>query len=63
RISAADPLNLVGIILPGPRVPAVPSNYLIFRDGLPIRSGTMREEPHREASSSADLARGIRRQS
>ncbi|MGH7165876.1 MAG: Lhr family helicase, partial [Nitrospiraceae bacterium] len=43
RISAADPLNLVGIILPGPRVPAVPSNYLIFRDGLAMRSGTMRE--------------------
>ncbi len=63
RVSAADPLNLVGIILPGPRVPAVPSNYLIFRDGLPIRSGALREEPHREAFSSADLPRGIRRQS
>ncbi len=42
RLSAADPLNLVGIILPGARVPAVPSNYLVFRDGLPIRSGSVR---------------------
>jgi len=43
RISAADPLNLVGIILPGARVPAVPTNYLVFRDGMPVRTGTMRE--------------------
>jgi ATP-dependent Lhr-like helicase len=43
RISAADPLNLAGVILPGPRVPAVPTNYLIFRDGVPIRTGTVRE--------------------
>jgi len=45
RISAADPLNLVGVILPGPRVPSVPTNYLVFRDGLPIRTGTFRESP------------------
>jgi ATP-dependent Lhr-like helicase len=42
-LSAADPLNLAGLILPGPRVPAVSSNYIIFRDGLPVRSGTVRE--------------------
>jgi len=44
RISASDPLNLVGVILPGARVPAVPSNYIVFRDGLPIRTGMMRDE-------------------
>ncbi|MBI4401678.1 MAG: hypothetical protein HY581_08605 [Nitrospirae bacterium] len=43
KISGADPLNLVGIILPGPRVPAVPSNYVVYRDGVPIRSGSIRE--------------------
>jgi ATP-dependent Lhr-like helicase len=43
RLSAADPLNLVGIILPGARVPAVPSRYLVFRDGLPVRSGSVRD--------------------
>lgn len=43
RLSAADPLNLVGIILPGGRVPAVPSRYLVFRDGLPVRSGSVRD--------------------
>jgi ATP-dependent Lhr-like helicase len=45
RISAADPLNLVGVILPGPRVPSVPTNYIVFRDGLPIRTGTFRDSP------------------
>jgi ATP-dependent Lhr-like helicase len=33
RISAADPLNLVGIVLPGSRVPALPTNSLAYVDG------------------------------
>jgi ATP-dependent Lhr-like helicase len=36
RLSAADPLNLVGVILPGPRVPAVRTNWVTYRDGLPL---------------------------
>jgi ATP-dependent Lhr-like helicase len=39
KLSAADPLNLVGVILPGPRVPSSPSNYILFRNGVPIQSG------------------------
>ena len=35
-ISGADPLNLVGIITPGHRVPATPKNRILFRDGAPI---------------------------
>jgi len=38
RISAADPLNLVGIVLPGPRVPALPTNSLTYIDGAPAPS-------------------------
>jgi ATP-dependent Lhr-like helicase len=34
-ISAADPLNLVGILLPGPRVSATSGKVVTFRDGLP----------------------------
>jgi ATP-dependent Lhr-like helicase len=34
RISAADPLNLVGIVLPGPRVPALPTNSITYVDGV-----------------------------
>ena len=33
-ISAADPLNLVGIVLPGPRVPALSTNAVTYIDGV-----------------------------
>jgi ATP-dependent Lhr-like helicase len=35
-VSAADPLNLSGIIAPGPRVPAIAKSRVLLRDGLPI---------------------------
>ncbi len=35
-VSAADPLNLVGILTPGARVPALASNRVLYRDGNPI---------------------------
>jgi ATP-dependent helicase Lhr and Lhr-like helicase len=35
-LSAADPLNLVGIILPGERVPAISGRSITLRDGVPI---------------------------
>jgi ATP-dependent helicase Lhr and Lhr-like helicase len=34
-VSAADPLNLVGIVLPGPRVPALGGNAVTYVDGVP----------------------------
>ena len=36
RLSAADPLNLTGVLLPGPRVPAVRGRHLVLRDGVPV---------------------------
>jgi len=33
-LSAADPLNLVGIVLPGPRVPALMTNAVTYVDGV-----------------------------
>jgi ATP-dependent Lhr-like helicase len=35
-LSAADPLNLVGILTPGPRITAIAANRILMRDGLPI---------------------------
>lgn len=35
-LSAADPLNLVGIITPGQRLAALASNRVLYRDGLPV---------------------------
>jgi hypothetical protein len=35
-ISAADPLNLTGLLTPGDRVPALISNRILYRDGVPV---------------------------
>jgi ATP-dependent Lhr-like helicase len=49
RLSATDPLNLAGIILPGPRVPAVGTNSVTYVDGLPVTD----ERPLADASAVA----------
>ena len=35
-VSGADPLNLVGILTPGDAVPALTTNRILYRDGVPI---------------------------
>jgi ATP-dependent Lhr-like helicase len=35
-LSAADPLNLVGILVPGDRVPAISGRSVAFRDGVAL---------------------------
>ncbi len=35
-ISGADPLNLVGIVTPGERIPALARNRVLFEDGVPV---------------------------
>jgi ATP-dependent Lhr-like helicase len=35
-LSGADPLNLAGILTPGPKLAALTGHRLLFRDGLPI---------------------------
>jgi ATP-dependent Lhr-like helicase len=35
-LSAADPLNLIGIVTPGPRLASLAGNRLLFKDGLPV---------------------------
>jgi len=35
-LSAADPLNLVGILTPGPRLPSLSGNRVLYRDGIPV---------------------------
>jgi ATP-dependent Lhr-like helicase len=45
-ISAADPLNLVGIVTPGERIPALGGNRMVYRDGVPLAAregGELRE--------------------
>ncbi|OWP50695.1 DEAD/DEAH box helicase [Pseudomonas nitroreducens] len=35
-VSAVDPLNLAGTLLPGRKVPAVSGNRVLYRDGVPV---------------------------
>ena len=42
-LSAADPLNLQGILTPGARIPAFTANRILFRAGLPIAALESRE--------------------
>jgi ATP-dependent Lhr-like helicase len=37
-ISAADPLNLAGIVVPGERVPAISGKHVSFRDGVLVET-------------------------
>ncbi len=60
RISACDPLNLTGILTPGPRVPAILGNRVIYRDGVPVaavESGACRSIAAIEAGERQELER------
>ena len=35
-LSGADPLNLAGILTPGPKLPALTGNRVLYRDGIPL---------------------------
>jgi ATP-dependent Lhr-like helicase len=35
-VSGADPLNLIGLIVPGPKVPALSGNRVLYRDGVAL---------------------------
>jgi ATP-dependent Lhr-like helicase len=45
RLNGADPLNLVGIVLPGARVAAVRTNSVTYRDGLPVPDDMPKASP------------------
>ncbi|HEY5938964.1 MAG TPA: hypothetical protein VIU61_30130 [Kofleriaceae bacterium] len=38
RVSGTDPLNLVGVLSPGPRVPSLVGNAVLFLDGIAVAS-------------------------
>ena len=35
-LSAADPLNFTGLLTPGERIPALTTNRILYRDGVPV---------------------------
>ena len=48
-LSAADPLNLVGILVPGERVPAISGRSVSFRDGVPVENLDAQPSPQPSA--------------
>jgi ATP-dependent Lhr-like helicase len=40
-IAAADPLNLLGILIPGPRISPFAHQVLVYRSGVPVDSGAL----------------------
>jgi hypothetical protein len=38
QLSAADPLNVTGTLLPGPRVPSTHGRYVTYVDGIPAEA-------------------------
>jgi ATP-dependent helicase Lhr and Lhr-like helicase len=42
-LSGCDPLNLVGVLTPGPRVPALRTHAVVYRDGAPVAAGSRAE--------------------
>jgi ATP-dependent Lhr-like helicase len=53
-LSGADPLNLVGVLTPGPRLPALTGNRVLYRNGLPIAALAGGETHFYEALDPAD---------
>jgi ATP-dependent helicase Lhr and Lhr-like helicase len=65
-ISAADPLNLVGILTPGTRIPPVASNRILYRDGVPVairEAGAVRFLEIIEAAKQWELRNSLIRRS
>jgi ATP-dependent Lhr-like helicase len=63
-ISAADPLNLIGIVTPGERIASIRSSRILFEDGVPLavlEAGKVRPladySVEREAEIAARLSR------
>jgi ATP-dependent Lhr-like helicase len=51
-LSAADPLNLVGILVPGDRVPAISGNSVTYRSGAVVEVTAVKASAGDEAVAS-----------
>jgi ATP-dependent Lhr-like helicase len=58
-VSGADPLNLVGSVLPGVKVPVLATSRVVYRDGVPVATRVAGEVALLQALSPDD-ERGVR---
>ena len=42
-LAASDPANLLGTLVPGPKVPRVAGSRVVYRDGVPIATSVAGE--------------------
>jgi len=42
-VSSADPLNLVGVLTPGPRISPYSNQVIAYRGGVPVEAGPLGE--------------------
>jgi ATP-dependent helicase Lhr and Lhr-like helicase len=57
-VSAADPLNLVGILVPGERVPAISGRSVTYRDGVAVAQSNDQSNQALESSRQQEAAAG-----
>ena len=57
-LAAADPANLLGTVVPGPKVARVAGARVVFRDGVPVAT-SVAGEVELLVAASADESRGI----
>jgi ATP-dependent Lhr-like helicase len=61
-ISAADPLNLAGILDPGDRVRTITAHRIVYRDGIPLAAlegDYMRQLGTIEPDTAAEVASAL----
>ena len=61
-VSAADPVNLEGILTPGPRIPALSSNRILYRQGTVVATAVGGEVTFRVDDANAALKNTLLRQ-
>jgi ATP-dependent Lhr-like helicase len=62
-ISAADPLNLTGIVTTGERIRTAGRNRIVYRDGAPLAAsegGLLRELAPIDPRIAADVSRALK---
>ena len=53
-LSAADPLNLVGILVPGERVPAISGRTVMYRDGVAVGEAAVSDQVSAVSETAAE---------
>ncbi|NVJ22441.1 MULTISPECIES: DEAD/DEAH box helicase [Myxococcus] len=59
QLSGVDPLNLTGVVTPGPRVPAMPGNVVTYVDGVPGGVDALEDESEENVGDDTEGGGGV----